>query len=154
VAGDGLTWRSTDLLVGCAGDHLEWIQKAAPRPLDARLFHGAVTDTILRRMHDYVHYITPQFSRTHINFQPRATVDTSNPSSRASSRRPTRASSSSASPTRAASTSLPAVDAARLVHVPSQHDRGAGRQDDLAMQTIFTPMIWRLMERKKQLSSR
>ncbi|MFZ1713288.1 MAG: phosphoribulokinase, partial [Nitrosomonas sp.] len=34
---------------------------------------------ILRRMHDYVHYITPQFSRTHINFQRVPTVDTSNP---------------------------------------------------------------------------
>ena len=39
----------------------------------------AVTDTILRRMHDYVHYITPQFSRTHINFQRVPLVDTSNP---------------------------------------------------------------------------
>jgi phosphoribulokinase len=30
-------------------------------------------------MHDYVKYITPQFSRTDINFQRIATVDTSNP---------------------------------------------------------------------------
>jgi phosphoribulokinase len=30
-------------------------------------------------MHDYVHYITPQFSRTDINFQRVPTVDTSNP---------------------------------------------------------------------------
>jgi phosphoribulokinase len=30
-------------------------------------------------MHDYVHYITPQFSRTHVNFQRVPTVDTSNP---------------------------------------------------------------------------
>ncbi|MDH5803341.1 MAG: hypothetical protein OEZ68_21315 [Gammaproteobacteria bacterium] len=36
-------------------------------------------DTILRRMEDYVRYITPQFSRTHINFQRVPTVDTSNP---------------------------------------------------------------------------
>ncbi|HEX7955198.1 MAG TPA: phosphoribulokinase, partial [Burkholderiales bacterium] len=28
---------------------------------------------------DYVHYITPQFSRTHVNFQRVPTVDTSNP---------------------------------------------------------------------------
>ena len=34
---------------------------------------------ILRRMPDYVHYITPQFSRTDINFQRVPTVDTSNP---------------------------------------------------------------------------
>ena len=39
----------------------------------------AVQQTILRRMNDYVHYITPQFSRTHINFQRVPTVDTSNP---------------------------------------------------------------------------
>ena len=36
-----------------------------------------MTDTILRRMHDYVHYICPQFSRTHINFQRVPMVDTS-----------------------------------------------------------------------------
>jgi phosphoribulokinase len=30
-------------------------------------------------MHDYVHFITPQFSRTDINFQRVPTVDTSNP---------------------------------------------------------------------------
>ncbi|MFU8838553.1 MAG: phosphoribulokinase, partial [Thiohalomonadaceae bacterium] len=35
--------------------------------------------TILRRMPDYVNYITPQFSRTDINFQRVPTVDTSNP---------------------------------------------------------------------------
>ena len=39
----------------------------------------ATVDTILRRMPDYVKYVTPQFSRTHINFQRVATVDTSNP---------------------------------------------------------------------------
>ena len=30
-------------------------------------------------MHDYVHFIAPQFSRTDINFQRVPTVDTSNP---------------------------------------------------------------------------
>ena len=40
---------------------------------------GIVTETILRRMHDYVHYICPQFSETDINFQRVPTVDTSNP---------------------------------------------------------------------------
>ena len=30
-------------------------------------------------MYDYVHYITPQFSRTHITFQRVPVVDTSNP---------------------------------------------------------------------------
>jgi phosphoribulokinase len=39
----------------------------------------AIVDTILRRMEDYINYITPQFSRSHINFQRVPTVDTSNP---------------------------------------------------------------------------
>ena len=39
----------------------------------------AVIDTILRRMPDYVNYICPQFTRTHVNFQRVPTVDTSNP---------------------------------------------------------------------------
>ncbi len=59
--------------------NLEWIQKihrdAAERGYSAEV----IVDTILRRMPDYVNYITPQFSRTHINFQRVPTVDTSNP---------------------------------------------------------------------------
>ncbi|WP_372482802.1 hypothetical protein [Bradyrhizobium ivorense] len=39
----------------------------------------AVTDTILRRMPDYMHYICPQFNETDINFQRVPTADTSNP---------------------------------------------------------------------------
>jgi phosphoribulokinase len=38
-----------------------------------------VTDTILRRMPDYINFICPQFSETDINFQRVPTVDTSNP---------------------------------------------------------------------------
>lgn len=69
-----------DLLVGVVPIvNLEWIQKIH-RDTSARGYSPeAVTHTILRRMHDYVHYITPQFSRTHINFQRVPTVDTSNP---------------------------------------------------------------------------
>jgi phosphoribulokinase len=69
-----------DLLVGVVPIvNLEWIQKIY-RDTNARGYSAeAVTHTILRRMHDYVHYITPQFSRTHINFQRVPTVDTSNP---------------------------------------------------------------------------
>ena len=49
--------------------NLEWIQKIH-RDMNARGYSAeAVTHTILRRMHDYVHYITPQFSRSHIHFQ-------------------------------------------------------------------------------------
>ncbi len=38
-----------------------------------------MTDTILRRMPDYINFICPQFSETDINFQRVPTVDTSNP---------------------------------------------------------------------------
>lgn len=69
-----------DLLVGVVPIvNLEWIQKIH-RDMKTRGYSlEAVTHTILRRMHDYVHYITPQFSRTHINFQRVSIVDTSNP---------------------------------------------------------------------------
>ncbi len=72
--------RYADLLVGVVPIvNLEWIQKIH-RDMKARGYSlEAVTHTILRRMHDYVHHITPQFSRTHINFQRVAVVDTSNP---------------------------------------------------------------------------
>ena len=59
--------------------NLEWIQKIHRDCAQRGYSAEAVTDTILRRMHDYVHYITPQFSRTDINFQRVPTVDTSNP---------------------------------------------------------------------------
>jgi len=39
----------------------------------------AIVDIIMRRMPDYIKYITPQFSLTDINFQRVSTVDTSNP---------------------------------------------------------------------------
>ena len=72
--------RYADLLIGVVPIvNLEWIQKihrdTAHRGYDA----SSVTETILRRMYDYVHYITPQFSLTDINFQRVPTVDTSNP---------------------------------------------------------------------------
>ena len=69
-----------DLLIGVVPIvNLEWIQKIHRDTAQRGYSAEAVTDTILRRMHDYVHYITPQFSRTHINFQRVPTVDTSNP---------------------------------------------------------------------------
>ena len=59
--------------------NLEWIQKIHRDTSQRGYSAEAVTDTILRRMYDYVHYVTPQFSRTHVNFQRVPTVDTSNP---------------------------------------------------------------------------
>ncbi len=69
-----------DLLVGVVPIvNLEWIQKIHRDTAQRGYTAEAVTDTILRRMHDYVHYISPQFSRSHINFQRVPLVDTSNP---------------------------------------------------------------------------
>lgn len=72
--------RHVDLLVGVAPTmNLEWIQKIDRDTKLRGYSQEAVIDTILGRMDDYVRYIQPQFSRTHINFQRVPTVDTSNP---------------------------------------------------------------------------
>ncbi len=69
-----------DLLVGVVPIvNLEWIQKIHRDCAQRGYSAEAVTDTILRRMDDYVHTVTPQFSRTDINFQRVPVVDTSNP---------------------------------------------------------------------------
>jgi phosphoribulokinase len=69
-----------DLLVGVVPSvNLEWIQKIHRDNAERGYTEKVIVDTILRRMHDYVYYITSQFSRTDINFQRIATVDTSNP---------------------------------------------------------------------------
>jgi phosphoribulokinase len=72
--------RHVDLLVGVVPVvNLEWIQKIH-RDMHFRGHSlDAVQDTIIRRMPDYVRHITPQFSRTDVNFQRIPTVDTSNP---------------------------------------------------------------------------
>lgn len=59
--------------------NLEWIQKIHRDKAERGYSTEATVDTILRRMPDYIKYVTPQFSKTHINFQRIATVDTSNP---------------------------------------------------------------------------
>ena len=70
----------TDLLVGVVPIvNLEWIQKIHRDTAQRGYSAEAVTDTILRRMPDYVKTITPQFSRTDVNFQRVPVVDTSNP---------------------------------------------------------------------------
>jgi phosphoribulokinase len=72
--------RNVDLLIGVVPIvNLEWIQKIHRDHEDRGYETSEITDTILRRMTDYVHYITPQFSSTDINFQRVPTVDTSNP---------------------------------------------------------------------------
>ena len=69
-----------DLLIGVVPIvNLEWIQKIHRDNAERGYSPEAIVDTILRRMPDYIKYITPQFSRTDINFQRVPTVDTSNP---------------------------------------------------------------------------
>jgi len=59
--------------------NLEWIQKIHRDAAERGYSAEATVETIMRRMPDYINHITPQFSRTDINFQRVATVDTSNP---------------------------------------------------------------------------
>ena len=59
--------------------NLEWIQKIHRDTAMRGYSTEAVVDNILQRMHDYVHFITPQFTFTDINFQRVPLVDTSNP---------------------------------------------------------------------------
>jgi phosphoribulokinase len=131
--------------------NLEWIQKLHRDKAKRGYTTEAVTDTILRRMPDYVHYIVPQFSRTHVNFQRVPVVDTSNPF---------------------ISRHVPSPDESMLLirfadprgidfpYLLSMiHDSFMSRPNtivcpggkmELAMQLIFTPMIWRLMEQRKR----
>jgi phosphoribulokinase len=131
--------------------NLEWIQKLHRDRADRGYTLEAVTDTILRRMHDYVHYICPQFSRTHINFQRVPVVDTSNPFI------------SRHIPTLGESMLVIRFANPRGIDFPyllsMLHDSFMSRPNtivcpggkmDLAMQLVFTPMIWRLMERRQR----
>jgi phosphoribulokinase len=101
-----------------------------------------------------VHYICPQFTRTHVNFQRVPTVDTSNPF---------------------IAREIPTADESFVVIrfrdprgidfpylLTMLHDSFMSRPNtivapggkmDLAMQLIFTPMIWRLMDQKKRARS-
>lgn len=129
--------------------NLEWIQKLARDKAVRGYTAEAVTDTILRRMPDYVNYICPQFSHTDVNFQRVPVVDTSNPF---------------------IARSIPTADESMLIirfrdpHgidfpylLSMLHDSFMSRPNtivcpggkmDLAMQLIFTPMILRLVERR------
>jgi len=72
-----------DLLIGVTPIiNLEWIQKIHRDKAVRGYTTEDATNMILERMHDYVHYIIPQFSRTDINLQRVPTIDTANPFSR------------------------------------------------------------------------
>ncbi|MGL4600575.1 MAG: phosphoribulokinase, partial [Plesiomonas sp.] len=144
-----------DLLIGMVPIvNLEWIQKLVRDTNQRGHSREAVMHSIVRSMDDYINFITPQFSRTHINFQRVPTVDTSNPFS---------------------ATSIPSMDESFVVI----HFRGAvqidfpylltmiqgsfisrmntlvvpGGKMELAMDLILTPAIKALLQ-KESLSAR
>jgi phosphoribulokinase len=144
--------RHPDLLIGVVPViNLEWIQKLY-RDKNVRGYSAeAVTDTILRRMPDYVNYICPQFAHTHVNFQRVPVVDTSNPF---------------------IARDIPSPDESICV-IRFSNPKGIdfqylmnmikdsfmsrantivvpGGKMELAMQLIFTPFIWRMIERRKR----
>jgi phosphoribulokinase len=150
--GDTDVAQHVDLLVGVVPIiNLEWIQKLHRDQHIRGYSQDAVVETILRRMPDYVNYICPQFSRTHVNFQRVPTVDTSNPF---------------------IAKDVPSADESMVV-IRFANPKGIdfpylisvlhnswmsrpnnivvpGGQMGLAMQFIFTPMILRLMDQKRR----
>ncbi|MGV6872027.1 phosphoribulokinase [Pseudochelatococcus sp. B33] len=144
--------RWADLKIGVVPViNLEWIQKIHRDRAQRGYSTEAVTDVILRRMHAYVHCICPQFAETDINFQRVPVVDTSNPF---------------------IARWIPTADES-LVVIRFKNPRGIdfpyliamihgswmsransvvipGNKLDLAMQLILTPLIMRLIERKKR----
>ena len=134
--------------------NLEWIQKIHRDTRDRGYSKEAVADTILRRMHDYIHYVCPQFGETDINFQRVPVVDTSNPFIARDV--PTAGESMTVIrfrnprgidfPYLLSMISESFMSRANTIVVP-------GGKMDLAMQLILTPMILRLMEiRRAQLA--
>jgi phosphoribulokinase len=131
--------------------NLEWIQKIHRDRASRGYSTEAVTDTILRRMPDYVRYMCPQFSVTDINFQRIPTVDTSNPF--IARWIPTPDESMVVIRFRNSS----GIDFSYLLAM-IQHSFMSransivipGNKLDLAMQLILTPLILQLVERKKR----
>ena len=144
--------RYADLVIGVVPIiNLEWIQKLHRDKVMRGYSQEAVVDTILRRMPDYVNYICPQFSHTHINFQRVPMVDTSNPF---------------------IAKDIPTVDESMVVIrfakpqgidflylLSMLHDSYMSRPNiivvpggkmSLAMQLILTPMILQIMDRKRR----
>lgn len=156
ATGDVDVAKYPDVLIGVVPViNLEWIQKIQRDKSMRGYTTEAVTDTILRRMPDYIRFITPQFTRTHINFQRVPVVDTSNPF---------------------IARYIPTLDESFVVirfrdphgidfpYLLSMiHDSFMSRSNTLvcpggkmalAMQLIFTPLIWRLMEQRRAAHAR
>ena len=131
--------------------NLEWIQKMHRDRFQRGYAQGTVMETILRRMPDYISYICPQFSATNVNFQRIPTVDTSNP---------------------AIAEWIPTADESMVVirfanphginfsylltMIPGSFMSRAnsivipGGKQDLAMQLVLTPLIMKMIERKRR----
>lgn len=144
--------RHADLKIGVVPViNLEWIQKIHRDKATRGYSTEDVTDTILRRMPDYVRYICPQFTETDINFQRVPTVDTSNPF---------------------IARWIPTPDESMVV-IRFRDPHGIdfpyllsmihnsfmsransivipGNKQDLAMQLLLTPLIMKLMDRKRR----
>ncbi|NRP15710.1 MULTISPECIES: phosphoribulokinase [unclassified Marinobacterium] len=135
--------------------NLEWTQKLWRDKNQRGYSAEAVTDTILRRMPDYIHYICPQFEHTHVNFQRVPMVDTSNPF---------------------IARDIPSADESMVI-IRFANPKGIdfqyllnmignsfmsrantivvpGGKMELAMQLIFTPFVWRMMERRNRALGR
>jgi phosphoribulokinase len=143
--------RHPDLLIGVVPViNLEWIQKLYRDKSQRGYSAEAVTDTILRRMPDYINFICPQFSHTHVNFQRVPSVDTSNPFIA----RDIPTADESICVIRFANPK--GIDFPYLLNMidKSWMSRAntivvPGGKMELAMQMIFTPFVWRMMERRK-----
>jgi len=145
--------RWVDLLIGVVPTiNLEWIQKIRS---DYKNIGRSVEDTVLsitRRMPDFVRYITPQFSLTDVNFQRIPLVDTSNPF---------------------IALEVPTLDESMLVirfrepkkynipHIVKELPNAflsrpntivvPGGEMQHALNTVCSPMVQQLMERKREL---
>ncbi|MBN9245953.1 phosphoribulokinase [Hyphomicrobium sp.] len=153
VTGDFDVARHADLKIGVVPViNLEWIQKIQRDRTERGYTTEDVTQSILRRMPDYVQYICPQFTQTDINFQRIPTVDTSNPF---------------------IARWIPTPDESMVI-IRFKEPRGIdfayllsmihdsfmsransivipGSKLDLAMQLILTPLILQLVERRRRV---
>jgi len=144
--------RHADLRIGVVPIlNLEWIQKLHRDKAERGYSTEAVVDTILRRMPDYVNYICPQFSQTHVNFQRVPTVDTSNPFIAADIPTP----DESFLVIRFANPK--GIDFPYLLNMLKDSFMSRpniivcpGGKMSLAMQLIFTPMILQLLDKKRR----
>ncbi len=131
--------------------NLEWIQKMHRDKVARGYSSEAITNTILRRMPDYLEYICPQFSNTDVNFQRVPIVDTSNPGSA----RWIPTADESMVVIRFANPS--GIDFPYLLNMIDNSFMSRpnvivipGGKIDLAMQLIFTPLVLQMVERRRR----